>query len=409
MFSGKQHKYPRPARVWRKRILVVAALLLIGWVITWIYLNSDAIVEFVTAPFRYFSQTVQAPPPAPAPTPAVPPARGRNATGPVSLSLGAVAGSALSSQKSAVQAAFSSGYTTSTSSPTPASTASLLASSGSAAQASSTLAASQDSSPAAKTETPAPANTGSLWGHPFVGYSLKEITHELAEHYAGRTPKTWGEKMPGITTHIPINPKAAGPTVALTLDACDGKGDAAYDAGLISFLREKKIPATLFVTSIWAKNNPQTLKELAADSLFEIGAHGTRHKPCSITGKEAYGIKGTTSLTDLVEEVEGNARDLQRATGKRVRWFRSGTAFYDDVAVAVIQDLGLKIAGYSISADEGASLSAAKVRHKASAAKNGDILLAHMNHPSSGTREGLKEALTQLLEKGYVFVQLSDQ
>lgn len=247
------------------------------------------------------------------------------------------------------------------------------------------------------------ANGPSLWNVPFVGHSNQEIAAEMRKRYAGRKPKLWAEKMPGITSRITPEPTGDHPVIALTLDACSG----AYDAELITFLRQRQIPATIFVTGRWLKDNPDTFKDLAKDPLFEIGAHGMAHKPCSVDGREAYNIKGTASMQELVDEVESNARELHRAGTVRPRWFRSGTAFYDDVAVAVIHDLGMNVAGYSIAIDEGATLPAAKVRDKTLAAKNGDILLGHMNHPSSGTRQGLMDALPVLLDKGYVFIRLS--
>ena len=263
---------------------------------------------------------------------------------------------------------------------------------------------------------------------PFADSSLEQIVSAFVRSYGGLTPKQWGEHLSGVTRRLdpaggrpapsgsegvapaPAATAPAGngrPTVALTLDACDGKKGASYDAGIIALLREKKIPATIFVTSLWMRNNPETLRELASDPLFEIAAHGSRHKPCSVNGNSVYGIKGTASFDELVREVEGNARDIAAATGKRPRWFRSGTAYYDDVAVRVIRDLDLGIAGYSIAGDEGASLPAAKVAAKTLSAKDGDILLYHLNHPRGGTREGLERSLPALLEKGYVFVRLS--
>ncbi len=258
---------------------------------------------------------------------------------------------------------------------------------------------------------------------PFAGWELADIAAEMRKRH-GESPTKWAEKMPGITSRLAVEPPAGKPTpatdlasalrnsvppappvVALTLDACSG----AYDAELIAFLRAQKIPATLFVAGPWLRRNPEAFTDLAADPLFEIAAHGNAHKPCSVNGREVYGIKGTASMAALVKEVEGNARDLHRAGASRPRWFRSATAFYDDVAVAVIHDLGMNIAGYSIAVDEGATLPPDRVRAKTLAAKNGDILLAHMNHPDSGTRKGLMEALPRLREKGFVFVRLSDR
>lgn len=266
---------------------------------------------------------------------------------------------------------------------------------------------------------------------PFSGQSIESVIAALkAQSFTRAAPQEWGEHLAGVTSHLshawqgkmyhtaqrfgavaqgtakPV--PGAKATVALTFDACGGGKGAAYDAKLIEFLREHHIPATFFVTTRWIKKNPETLVNLAQDPLFEIAAHGTAHKPLSINGKEIYSIKGTNGVPEIVAEVEANAREIEARTGFRPRWFRSGTAYYDDVAVAIIRELGLGIAGYSITADEGATLKAPRVAAKMLAAKDGDILLFHMNHPESGTAEGVKAALPQLVEQGFAFVKLSD-
>jgi peptidoglycan/xylan/chitin deacetylase (PgdA/CDA1 family) len=271
----------------------------------------------------------------------------------------------------------------------------------------------------------------------FTDMSPEQLGRHFSRVYAGRKPKAWGERLPGIVWRLhpagqgavfgsgrfiasqsaaslsPLQlPGGAGQnagrtTLALTLDACGGKKGRSYDAGIIALLREKKIPATIFVSSLWMRNNPEALRDLAADPLFEIAAHGSRHMPCSVNGNSAYGIKGTSSFGELVREVEQNVRDIHAATGRRPLWFRSGTAFYDDTAVGVIRDLGLGLAGYSLAGDEGATLSSAAVAAKTLSAEDGDILLYHLHRPRSGVRGGLERALPLLLEKGCVFVRLS--
>lgn len=248
---------------------------------------------------------------------------------------------------------------------------------------------------------------------PFAGKSLEQIGAELARRYAGRPPMLWNEYMPGITSSLPLPERAKTaqrrPAVlAITLDACGGKQGESFDAEIIEFLRQNRVPATIFVTSIWLNNNTAVLRNLAADPLFEIAAHGARHKPASVNGRGVFGITGTASVAELVREVEGNVRDIEATTGKRPRWFRAGTAFYDDVAVDVIKDLGLGIAGYSIACDEGATLPPDRVKGKILTAGHGDILLLHLNKPRSGTREGLRGALPELKKQGVRFVRLSD-
>lgn len=216
----------------------------------------------------------------------------------------------------------------------------------------------------------------------------------------------WGEHGAGITDVVYTS--SAMKEVYLTLDACGSKNDG-YDADLIAFFRKEKIQATLFINARWIDKNPEIFSDLAKDTLFKIANHGMSHKPASVSGKTVYRIKGTVSKDDLVREVKDNADKIEKLTGKRPVWYRSGTAYYDDRAIKIItQDMGFKIAGFAITVDEGATLPADKVYRKTLQAKSGDILLAHMNHPEKETYEGLKPALLELRKQGFVFKQLPD-
>ena len=238
---------------------------------------------------------------------------------------------------------------------------------------------------------------------------LADLQRELTAKYKNVPSRQWGENIPGIIRSIPLPDDAGGPRVmVLTLDACGGRRNSSVDMGILALLRDLRIPATIFVTTPWLRANETLAKDLAADPLFELAAHGTHHKPASVSGRSAYGIKGTASIAELVEEAELNARAVEAVTGKRPRWFRSGTAYYDEVAVAVIHDLGLGIAGYTVSLDQGATLPAREVARRAASAKSGSILLCHLNHPESGTGTGLAKALPVLKEEGVVFLRLTD-
>ncbi len=100
--------------------------------------------------------------------------------------------------------------------------------------------------------------------------------------------------------------------IALTLDACGGPGGNAYDAELIYYLRKMNIPA--------------------------------------------------------------NHRKIQNLTGTAPRFFRSGTAFYDDIGVKVVGELGERV----------------------------------VNKPNGYTAEGIKAAIPQLIKRGYRFVKLTE-
>lgn len=218
-------------------------------------------------------------------------------------------------------------------------------------------------------------------------------------------PSQWGENVTGVATRFSSDKKE----IALTLDACGGSVKSSqYDEQLIDFLIANNIPATLFINARWIDTNPAVFQRLAATPLFEIGNHGTAHRPLSTGGKSVYNIAGTASREEVEREIDGNARKIEKLTGKRPLFFRSGTAYYDEEAVRIARDKGVEIAGFAVVADAGATLGSAEVARRIKNAQSGDIIIAHMNHPESGTREGVIESLTALREEGFTFVRLSD-
>ena len=196
--------------------------------------------------------------------------------------------------------------------------------------------------------------------------------------------------------------------VALTLDACGGRTGSGYDVELIEMLQRERVPATLFVNARWIEANPREFRQLAANPLFEIANHGTKHRPLSVTGRSVYGVAGTGSVAEVVDEVAVNQRLITRLTGAAPAFFRSGTAYYDDVAVRVVGDLGLQVVNFDVLGDAGATYSASEVTDAVLSSTEGSIILTHMNRPSGGTAEGVEAAVPKLRQRGYRFVNLSD-
>ncbi|MDO4607299.1 MAG: polysaccharide deacetylase family protein [Bowdeniella nasicola] len=206
--------------------------------------------------------------------------------------------------------------------------------------------------------------------------------------------------IPGITTHIDSG-------VALTFDACGGPHGSQFDADLIATLRTLAIPATLFLNRRWIESNPGLARDLAADPLFTLANHGTRHCPLSVTGRAAYRIPGTTSAVEAWREVRDNHVFMEDTLGVSPAFFRSGTAHYDDVAIEVAALSGEGIAGFSINADAGATASQSQIERALGQAKSGDIVIAHMNQPGGHTAEGFAAALPRLQDAGVRFTHLT--
>lgn len=221
--------------------------------------------------------------------------------------------------------------------------------------------------------------------------NLLDPQHNLQE------PTTFGMHMPGIVDTVPATPGTR--TIALTFDACNGE----YDAALIATLRQYRVPATLFLAQPWIEAHPQIARELIADPLFLVANHGTRHLPLTVRGQAAYGIHGTASPAEAIAEIEGNAR-LLRDLGADPTWFRAGTAHYDDVAVRMANDAGYKIGGFTVNGDFGATSTPELVANQIMTAPDGAIVLAHMNHPHSGTAAGVAHALEVMRGERFVLI-----
>jgi peptidoglycan/xylan/chitin deacetylase (PgdA/CDA1 family) len=232
----------------------------------------------------------------------------------------------------------------------------------------------------------------------------ESIKQQLTTRYAAMTPVKWGETVPGVRTRLDTGEKV----IAMTLDACGSAKGKGVDARLMEFLVREQIPATLFINGRWIDANPVLFRQLAANPLFEIANHGIQHKPASTTGRSAYGIAGTKNIAEVVDEIEQNARKIEAISGVRPKLYRSGTAYYDEVAVLISQGLGHEVAGYSLLGDAGATMSAVQVKAALLKATPGDVALLHMNHPEAGTGAGIMAAVPELQRRGFRFVRMSD-
>ena len=234
--------------------------------------------------------------------------------------------------------------------------------------------------------------------------NYENLKKNISAKYINQTPKEWGENVSGVKTHLNSHEK----TIAITMDACGSPLGMGFDKELINFLEKEQIPATLFINARWIDKNLETFKTLASNSLFEIGNHGFLHKPASVNGKSIYGINGTTNIEELVDEIELNARKIETITHKRPKYFRAGTAYYDEIAVKIANDLKHEVIGFSILGDAGATFNAKKVEEAFLKSKTGEIVIVHFNHPESQTKDGMINAILKLKKNGFKFVKLSD-
>ncbi|MFO0618732.1 MAG: polysaccharide deacetylase family protein [Polyangiaceae bacterium] len=225
---------------------------------------------------------------------------------------------------------------------------------------------------------------------------------QVMDALEGRAPRAWGQTLDGVLTTFETD----SPRVALTLDACGGRGGDEYDEELIDLLRAEQIPATLFLTARWIAENRGAAEALAAEPLFELENHGDHHRPCSVNGRSAYSIRGTRSLAEAIDEITEGARAIESLTGAWPRYYRPGTAYFDDVCLDAVQGLGARPMGYSVVGDAGGGFGRAEIARQIGSAPSGAVILVHMNKPRGSTREGLRDALPRIRARAVEFVRL---
>lgn len=204
--------------------------------------------------------------------------------------------------------------------------------------------------------------------------------------------------------HLSPSGEPAG-RVALTLDACGGH----TDHRILDALVKNHIPATVFVTGLWLKRNAEAFAVMRAHpDLFEIEDHGARHLPAVDAPATIYGIKAAGTPEAVSAEVRNGAADLEAAGGAVPHWFRGATAKYSASAITLIHQLGYRIAGYSLNADGGSLLGAATTEKRVARAKDGDVIIAHINQPAHAAGAGLVKGLLALKARGVTFVRLED-
>jgi len=237
-----------------------------------------------------------------------------------------------------------------------------------------------------------------------VREDCSHIKARLSRDFGDQVPEQWGEAVDGVLTRLATDENV----MALTFDACGSPLGSGYDAELIRFLELEQVAATLFINARWILANPDAFRALGCTPLFEIANHGLLHKPCSVTGRSAYGIQGAGTIADLVDEIEINGRIITDLTGRRPAFYRPGTAYCDEIGVQIAMSLGYTVAGFSVLGDAGATYTREQVRDALLAAPSGSIVILHMNHPEGQTRHGVMDAIGELKKRGVRFVTLSE-
>jgi peptidoglycan/xylan/chitin deacetylase (PgdA/CDA1 family) len=189
------------------------------------------------------------------------------------------------------------------------------------------------------------------------------------------------------------------PYIALTFDACQTAGQpTGYDETLIEILTETGTPATLFLGGLWVQWHPAQTQALAANPLFELGNHSWSHANFARISPEEMG-----------SEILRTQDIMYKLTGQQPTLFRFPYDAYTDEALAVVGQHGLRAVRWDVVTGDADPLISARdiVNTVTTQAKNGSIVIMHMNSRGWHTAEALPAVIGQLRDRGYTFVTVS--
>ncbi|MCR5346492.1 MAG: polysaccharide deacetylase family protein [Fretibacterium sp.] len=207
--------------------------------------------------------------------------------------------------------------------------------------------------------------------------------------------------------------------VALTFDLCElDIATTGCDMEVLNFLRERRIPATLFMGGKWMRTHARRVRQIMREPLFEIGNHAWSHGNCALLSRE--GLKAQVMWTQaqyelLREDVLQNAREAGEPEPDippvprlfRLPYGRSSERALNDLAA-----MGLRIIQWDVAAEAGDTSNLKRARRAgrrvASMVRPGSILLFHANRVPKGTALLLREVVDTLQKTGFRFVSAGE-
>jgi peptidoglycan/xylan/chitin deacetylase (PgdA/CDA1 family) len=187
--------------------------------------------------------------------------------------------------------------------------------------------------------------------------------------------------------------------IALTFDACPTAFHGGYDERIVKTLIDSGVPATFFLSGRWIARHRQQTKSLASVSGFELANHSYSHPHCT-----------TMSDDSVKRELQRTESLIKSIAGFSVHLFRPPYCETDGRIEGIAHDLGLTTVMHDLaSGDPDSTITLERlIRHVVSKAKNGSIIVMHINGRGVHTAEALPEIIHALREKKFVFVKVSD-
>lgn len=200
---------------------------------------------------------------------------------------------------------------------------------------------------------------------------------------------------PQVVRHGPRRKKK----IALTFDACSTQGPSKFDTGVIRALISMQVPATLFLGGNWMEEHPDETIELARHAQFELANHTYLHPHLPRESDER-----------VREELRRTQDLLYTLTGRTTNLYRAPYGELDARVARIAAEEGFISIQYDLaSGDPDPRISSKRLmEYVTDTARNGSIVVLHMNGRGWRTAEALPRIIHRLRKKGYKLVTVSE-
>ena len=205
--------------------------------------------------------------------------------------------------------------------------------------------------------------------------------------------------LPAVAPQVVRNGPRRKKRIALTFDACSTQGPSQFDVKVIRSLIDLKVPATLFLGGKWMEEHPDETQELANYPQFELANHTYLH-PHLPRESDARIREEFTRTQDM----------LYTLTGRRATLFRAPYGEVDARTARLGAEVGMIAVQYDLaSGDPDRRISTKRlIDYVTGEARNGSIVVMHMNGRGWKTAEALPRIVLRLRKKGYKLVTVGE-
>lgn len=178
--------------------------------------------------------------------------------------------------------------------------------------------------------------------------------------------------------------------VAITFDLCPVRQGAGFEADLIQLLKDRRVPATMFMSGRWVMKHDAETAALLTVPFFEIGTHGQTHAHLPLLDRKTQ----TAEIQDAVSLLVSRYR-------RPTTLFRPPYGEYNEETVDIVRTLGQRFIYWNlVSGDPDPLLSAEQILERVErSVRSGSILVFHANGKGRHTREVIDHLTTEVLPK----------